>query len=294
MQPNSIEASAPVVTTAPPELSIGEILSILWRRRWIVLAITLAGGVAALTTALLLPKKYEAEVLLAPAAQESGSGLGALGGMASRLGGLASLAGISLSIGTDNTAEAVATLQSDALTQRYIEENDLLPILFSRRWDAERQQWKTKKIPTPWRGNEYFKKKVRRVTEDTRTGLVTLSITWTDPELAARWANDLVALANNHLRSKAIEEARRAIAYLGEQAEKTSVVEVRNAIYSLMKSEIEREMLARGREEYALKVVDPAIPPERHTSPSRPLWLIGGLFVGFVLAAFVAIVRERR
>jgi len=49
---------------------------------------------------------------------------------------------------------------------------------------------------------------------DPKTGLVTLSITWNDPNIAAKWANGLVRMANDYLRDQAIEESERNIAYL--------------------------------------------------------------------------------
>jgi hypothetical protein len=72
-----------------------------------------------------------------------------------------------------------------------------------------------------------------------------------------------VKLANDDLRDQAIEESERDISYLSDQVVKTNVLQLRDAIYSLMENEIKEEMLARGSEQYALKVVDPAIPPER-------------------------------
>ena len=208
----------------------------------------------------------------------------------SQLGGLASLAGLSVSAGGPK-AEALATLQSEALTQRYIQEHDLLPLLFSDKWDAQQGQWKVSsqtKVPTLWKGNEYFARRVREVIENTKTGLVTLTVTWTDPKLASDWANGLVALTNRYLRDKAIRETEQNISYLNDQAAKTTVVGLREAIYSLMESEIKQQMLARGRDEYALRVIDPAVPPEKPSFPKPLLWTVGG-FLGGALLAVIAV-----
>jgi uncharacterized protein involved in exopolysaccharide biosynthesis len=148
-------------------------------------------------------------------------------------------------------------------------------------------------MPTLWKGNDYFAKNVRRVTEDTKTGLVTLTITWTQPRLAAEWANNLVEMTNNFLRDKAIQESERNIAYLTDQAGKTNVVPVRDSIYTLMESEIKKEMVARGSQEYALKVIDPAVIPERHSSPRLSVWTITGFLVGFIASSAIALMRAR-
>jgi uncharacterized protein involved in exopolysaccharide biosynthesis len=77
---------------------------------------------------------------------------------------------------------------------------------------------------------------------------------------------------------------------------KTDVVGVKQAIYSILQNEISKEMLARGSDEYALKVIDPAIAPEVQSSPQRILWTAFGLFAGIVVslsAVFVRIHRRR-
>jgi uncharacterized protein involved in exopolysaccharide biosynthesis len=243
----------------------------------------------AVTAAWLVPKKYEASLLLSPVVnQPSAGGLGALTSAVSQLGGIASLAGLSMSGNSGARAESLATLQSEALTQRYIEENHLLRLFFASKWDPERNVWKSSDIdqtPTLWAGSRYFNRVVRGVKENTKTGLVTLTMTWKDPKVAAEWANGLVRLTNDYLREKAIKESERNIAYLNDQVSKTSVVEVRNSIYSLMETEIKKEMMARGSAEYALKVIDPAIPPEDPVSPRPILWSLAAFCVGILFAS---------
>jgi uncharacterized protein involved in exopolysaccharide biosynthesis len=120
---------------------------------------------------------------------------------------------------------------------------------------------------------------------------VTLTITWTDPKVAAQWANGLAELTNNYLRQKAISESERNIAYLNDQLAKTSVVALRDSIYSLMESEIKKQMLARGTNEYALKVIDPAVPPEKPTSPKAMLWILMAFCAGLLFSSAYVFVR---
>jgi hypothetical protein len=190
----------------------------------------------------------------------------------------------------------VAVLQSEAITERYIRENGLLPVLYSSEWDAVRQQWKTddpKKIPTLWKANVVFKKGIRFVATDLKSGLVTMVIKWKDPVLAAKWANGLVRLTNDYLRDKTISEAERNISYLGDQAARTDVLGVKEAIYSILQNEIKKMMLARGSAEYALKVIDPAVAPERPSSPQPVIWTLMGFFGGFFVSLAVVFVRHR-
>jgi uncharacterized protein involved in exopolysaccharide biosynthesis len=143
-----------------------------------------------------------------------------------------------------------------------------------------------------WKANRLFSKKIRTVTEDRKTGMVTLTIEWTDPVVAAKWANDLVRLTNDYLRDKAIRESEQHIAYLNREAANTDVAEVRAAIYKVLESEIKNVMLAKGPGEYALKVIDPATPPEKKSGPTRSLWVLGGFLGGLVMAFTALFLRE--
>lgn len=281
-------------TGRPPaddSISLRELIGIVRRLSWLLLSLTAACTSGGVLAGWLLPKTYEATVVLSPVSNEGGSNaLNSLGSVVSQFGGVASLAGLALPGTGGAKAESIATLQSEALTERYIRDNQLLPELFSNHWNAQSQSWKTtdpEGVPTLWKGNRYFSKRVRSVYENPKSGLVTMTIKWTDPKLAARWANGLVKLTNDYLRDKALAESERAIAYLNGEANKTNIVELRNAIYSLIESQIKREMVARGSEEYALKVIDPAAIPEKQTSPSLPVWALVGLGAGLVLSGLV-------
>jgi len=284
--PSSMESAAS--KASQDDISLSDLIADAWRSRYITIAIvflcTFVGGLFG----MLREKTYEATVTISPVSEEASSGrMGGLGALAAQYSGLASLAGISLP-GSGSKQESVAVLQSELLTSSYIRDNNLLPLLFEKQWDPATKQWKVsskKKTPTLWKGNQFFRKRVRSLVDDKKTGMVVMSIRWKDPGVAAKWANDLVKLTNDYLREKAIRESERNIAYLSDQARKTTLVEARKAIYSLLEDEINKSMLARGREEYALKVIDPAYPPERPAS-------YGGLFLamfGFAFGTFLAI-----
>jgi uncharacterized protein involved in exopolysaccharide biosynthesis len=275
------------------EIRLSEVLDLLRRAKWWVASFVLLGTIAGLYLALTLPKHYTATTVLSPVSSSSNGQLGGVGSLVSQLGGLASLAGLSAS-GDAKRAESLAVLQSEALTEKYIDENRLLPVLFEKQWDANAKRWKDtdpEKIPTLWKANQFFNKTVRTVTSEAKTGIVTLEIKWKDPRAAAKWANELVKLTNNYLRAKAIEESDRNIAYLNSEAAKTDVVQVKQAIYTVLQSEISKEMLARGSDEFALKVLDPAVPPEKPSSLPPVLLIAIGLFGSAGIFLLLAIFR---
>jgi uncharacterized protein involved in exopolysaccharide biosynthesis len=275
----------------------------LWqelRRHWIgYSAIVLFFGVVGALAGLFLPKTYRAEAILQPVQGSSASGLASMLG---QFGGLASLAGISLSGGTGDTIRAVALLGSRELTREFVHENDLFPVLFWKKWDPVGQKWLTddpEKIPTDWDVYRLFEKRVRTITENRRTGIVSLAINWRDRELAAKWANDYVALADRRMRELAIEESESRIKLLEEELAKGPAIGVQDGIYRLIQAEIQRIVLAKSAEDFSFRVLDPAVVPDEDAQvrPRPALYTLIGLFFGAAVAGVLMLwqlLRPRR
>ncbi len=283
---------APYVVYPPEEpINWGEYWRVIVKNRKLIGIITAASTLTALLLAFLLPPVYRAEVLLASVSQDKSEGLSAI---ANQYGDLAALAGINLGPSKDKTAEYIAALKSRSLSVSYIKEANLMPVLFASKWDAEKKQWKDNTdAPTEWKAFELWDKDIRRVNLDKRTGLVTLIVEWTDPALAAKWANDFTRHVNTRLRTEAVEEAEKSIAYLEKQLPTTTTVEVQQAIYRLIETQTKKKMVASTREEYAFTTIDPAVKPERRQSPRRMMLIVTGLMLGLILGVVATFVLRR-
>lgn len=267
------------------EIDLAALIRILLGYKFLIAAAIVAFGLGALVLALVATPIYRGEAVVT---QVSDQALGGVAGLAGQLGGLASLAGINMKGGDSSEQRARAVLQSRKLVEEFIRRGNLLSKLYPT----------AKQPPTLWLGVRKFKTGVLSIKEDTRRGTITVAINWNDPQEAARWANDLVALANEMLRTRAIEEAQRNIAYLNEQIANTNVVGLQQVMYGLIENETKTLMLASGRPEYAFAVVDPAVPPEIRVKPQRTVMVLAGLVLGLfagVLSAFAhrTIVRAR-
>jgi uncharacterized protein involved in exopolysaccharide biosynthesis len=260
-------------TAAGSEIDLVAVALLLWKRRW-WLALGIALGTAAFAYyAFTTPPTWRADVVVTPVHEQS---MGGAASLANQLGGLASLTGLNL--GADrNEQDYQAVLESRNLLQEFITRNDLLTQL----WPDPRKR------PTLWRAVQRFQKAVVSIREDPRRGITTLSVEWTDPATAARWANGLVALANELIRTRALAEAQRNIVYLNAQAERSSDVDLRHVIFNLIEIQTKTEMLANGRADYAFRVADPATAPEFRAAPHRTLLLITGFVLGAVLSAML-------
>jgi len=283
----------PPFVTYPPEEPINwsEYWKILVERRKLIGIITAASTILALLTAFLITPIYRAEVLMVPVSQEKSGGLSALAG---QFGDLAAIAGLNLGDKKDKTAENIAALKSRTLSTTFITQQGLKPELFPRSWNAEKKKWKdVDDVPTDWEAFTIFDKDIRLVSVDRKTGLVTLTVDWKDPAQAAAWANSLVKHVNNRLRADAIDETEKSIGFLEKQLAQTSSVEVQQAVYRLIEAETKNKMIASTREEYAFKVVDPAVPPEKRYRPRRALMVLVGLILGLIVALGTALAMDR-
>lgn len=263
----------------------------LWSAKWRIAGISGLFALAFAAYALLATKWYRAEVLLAPA--EARSVPAVLGG---QLGGLAALAGVS--IGGNDSAEAVAVLRSRELARSLIEGHELQKVFFAKDWDPARKAWRDQD-PKNWPDSrdavEFFHKYVLSVSVDRQTSLVTVTVDWTDPGIAADWADAIAQRANALLRDRALEEAERNVAYLKSELASSNIVTMQQTIGHLLESELQKVMLARGNEEFAFRVIDAAEPPKRQQWPkSALLILIGAMAGGIVGCLFALSARKRR
>ncbi len=237
----------------------------------------------AVAHALHAPEVYKAEILLAPSKEEKPSTSSAL----SQFGGLAAMAGISIP-SDSNVEQILATLQSRKFLRQYIIRKKLLPVFFEEFWDSENQAWiveNEKDKPSEQKAVEILKSCLS-VGEDHKSGLIKLSVLWRNPNVAAEWANDLVTLLNEQLRSKAISESHKRVGYLEKELAKTTLRDMRNVLYSLLESEKQKAMLANVNEDFALVVIDPAIAPEYREKPKRKVIVALGGICGLTIGVF--------
>jgi uncharacterized protein involved in exopolysaccharide biosynthesis len=246
--------------------------------------VTAGFAIAAAVYGLLSPPWYKASVLLAPAKERTPLSL------SGQLGNLASLAGISPS--ATESVEAIAILKSRDLARSFIDDEKLLPVLFADDWDAKLGRWKSGRSPDVRKAIDYFDKTIRRVAEDRRTGLVTLTIEWKDPQLAAYWANLLASRLNEHMRRRALLEAETNVEYLRGELESVPVVVLQQSISRLLEHEMERLMLARGNEEFAFRIVDRADVPRIRSKPKRTLMVVVAIILGGICSLLALFVRD--
>jgi len=290
------------------EIDLAELWRAIWAGKWIIIAVTTLFAIASVVYALSLPNTYKSEALLAPAEAQSGG----LGGMASQLGGLASLAGVNLGGGkTDKTALALEIMKSRAFIFKFIEKYDITAELMAgKSWDlnsntlifddeiynSENKKWlrdvKLPLMPKPSLQESYKAfQKIVSIEQDKTSSMVTISIEHYSPHVAQRWVNWLVDAINEEMKTRDLIEANNSIIYLNKQLDKTRVADLQEVLYQLIEEQTKTIMFANVREQYVLKTIDPALVPELKAGPKRALICVLGMLFGGILAAMIVLVR---
>lgn len=299
-----------VAETAEDEVNLAALGRTLWKHKWWIAATTGLFTVGSLILALWLPNEYTATAILVPATQSPSSST--LAQLAGRFGGLASLAGINLdnlgSAKQDNATLAMKLLKTWGFLDDFIKENHIeVPVLAAKGWNRRTNQliidrhlynprtksWvkrfstpsgKTSKPPS-WQLYKAFRDRIS-VSQDSNTGLISLSVEYYSPFLAKEWVDKLVTAVNKRLQTRDREEATKSINYLQKQVKKTSLTDMRQVFYQLIEEETKNLMLAEVNDEYALKTLSAAKTPEEKSSPHRLLICALGFVLGAVLAVF--------
>lgn len=267
----------PLIDQRTDQVNVIAVLQIIWRYKYFIVLVALACGGLAVAVALSTTPIFRAETVVTEARNES---MGAAASLSGRFGGLASLAGIN--VGRSGVGqEARAVLRSRRLAEEFVRRNELVGELAPAA------------APTSmWHAVNTLRDTIVSIREDEDRGTTTIAVEWTDPEVAARWANDYVALANELIRTRALNESAENIKYLNEQISKTDVVEIQRVMYDLIENETKTHMLANAREQFAFTVIDPAVAPERRIWPRRTLMVMTGGAIGGTVGVLLALLHS--
>jgi len=306
MKNNTLDEQVP--NQYDDEIDLRELFGVLWAGRLKILVITAVFALASVVYALSVPNQYKATALLSPA-QSSGGGLsGALG----QLGGLASLAGVSIGGGESSEAQvAQEIMKSWSFIEGFIQSNDLAVEVYagegwskssnslqinSDLYDESDSQWlvennETGELgpPSSWKLFEDFSGMLS-VSEDKKSGLVSVSVEYYSPQIAKHWLDLYVAAINGHMQERKMAEVTRNITYLEAQIKKTNIAEMKEVFYTIIEEQIKSKMLAEASPDYAFVPVSPSMVPEEKSQPKRALICILGTLLGGMLSVLWVLV----
>ena len=292
------------------EIDLRELFYVLLEGKWIIFSVTSFISIIVLVYSLLLPNIYEAKAMLVPVNPSSGIA-GALGSYS----GLAGIAGISLSAGGDdgNTAKAIKKIGSLSFFENNILPNIHLPDLMAvKSWnsktntlafdesiyDTNSNTWirdfsyPQQQIPSAQESFEVFKTKHLSLSEDKKSGFITLSIKHQSPFIAKQWLELVVNEVNAFYRQKDKSESEKAVIYLNQQISITSLSEIKIVIAQLLQEETKKLTLIEANQHYVFDYIDPPAVMEKKSEPKRALICILSALLGGMLSILLVLIRH--
>ena len=286
------------------EINFREVFEIFWSGRKLILAITALFTVITIVIVLAMPNQYIASSVLAPAENENDGLSSAL----SRLGGLASFAGLTVGSGESSEAQvAVEIMKSWAFVDDFITKNKLQAQIYAANgwnkdknklkynanlYDDDKQKWLLEndkgqyRDPSSWELYTEFSEKLT-INSDIISGLVTVKIEYYSPYLAKEWVDSYVIAINKHMQQRRLNKVNSNIDYLHVQIEKTSISYMHEVFYTIIEEQIKSKMLVEATPDHTFITVSPSMLPEEKSRPRRVIICILGTFLGLVLSVFL-------
>jgi uncharacterized protein involved in exopolysaccharide biosynthesis len=283
------------VLRADEEVPVGTLLARFRAPWWKVSALSFLTGTVTLLVLFLLPNLYESSATVVPTT-EDGKPNFALGALASSFG---------LTMGGPTKIEDLESLfKSRELTARVFREHNLWPLVFPDSFDPAtgklRPGWGerisgVRPEPIPPGDWDALRAVEKRLKVSVSRKLGTLSVSFECRSAAG--SRDVVSYyleeAKNRLQEKALERAIRNKGFLEIHISRTVDPIIRERLYTLYSQEVEKEMLARNREQFGFTVLDPPMVPDRKSRPKRSMNAVGATLFSFPFWAWL-LARARR
>lgn len=295
------------VTSAPPPPDVIDALVGLWRARWLLLVTCLIGAALALVGVVRAPVMYTVGLTLTPSEASPSEA-------ASRLGSLASLAGISGGShqGTPFDLFLLAT-QSRDVARVVATDDTMLRHLFEDRWDAGKHRWRSgvetaggfsfRRLlglpvaplgrPTAGEVNDVLNARLD-IAQNTERGTATLLFDDTDPAFGVRFLARITAAADAIVKERSLTRSKEYVTYLKDRAGRATLAEDRQILAAELGARERSLMLASSALPYAADPVGEPTASTRPTSPKVGLSLAIGVAAGFAAGLLVLLLLQVR
>ncbi len=304
------------------EINLLDYWRVIWKRRMMIGWLVAVTVVATVVISLFMTNIYQAKAVIIPVmAKDSGAGGGAgLAALAQQFGGLPGIA----MPGSASASEIMSLLKSNILREKIIQKYNLMPALFYKQWDAKRQIWKKSEETDNWLNPRYYvslldkafapippegaQKKdpdipdtwdalrllneIVRINQDIKQNTITISADFHDPDMAAKIIEYYLATLTNYMSSEAKRVAATNRKYLEEQLGSTTDPFIKQKTYNMIAQQIETGMMAEVKENFAFKVIDPPMAPDKKIKPNRTQMVMLSLIVAIFVGVFAAFFRE--
>ena len=146
-------------------------------------------------------------------------------------------------------------------------------------------------IPSAQESYKVFQEQHLSLSEDKKSGFITLSIKHQSPFVAKKWTELVVNEVNSFYRQKDKSESEKAIGYLNQQISMSSLSEIKQALAKLLQEETKKLALIEANEFYVFDYIDPPIINETKSEPNRAIICILSTILGGMLGIVLALIK---
>ena len=293
---------------ADDEIDLRELFTKLWRGRWVIASLCSVALVLASFYLHVAARKYTVSMTFKPVIEE-GAGPNLAG-----LGGLASLAGVSLpQSGSGDFATFRTLLRSEEVAERVIAATELLPAIFKNEWDAQQAQFRKpprgllgrslsglKSILTGDEKRDYIAPNPQRLSifmdrtlglsVNNETGFLTVSAESEDPETLVALIVAATEATDQLMKERYIVNAEQTLQFYQSKILTSRSREHREALAKLISAEDQKLMLTSEGRHFVAEPLTRATTSMDPTSPKSVLVL--ALALGLFSGAALVVIRS--
>ena len=243
---------------------------------------------------------YQSVAIMMPVEKNQG-----MGGIVGQLGGVASMAGISLpSANTGSKSqEVIARIQSFEFFSNYFLPNIKLENLLAvKSWEqasnklvyenffnAKLGKWGEdaelagSSIPSSEQAYRKYRSMIT-ISEEKQTLFVSLSVEHESPFIAQQWVELIINKIDQVMRDLDRQDATNSIQYLNTLVPSINYESIRTAFSSVQEEQMKKLMLVEVSKNYVYKVLDSPRVPEFKFKPNRKVIALLGTLLGLMLS----------
>ena len=147
-------------------------------------------------------------------------------------------------------------------------------------------------IPSAQESFEVFKTAHLSLSEDKKSGFITLAIKHQSPFIAKQWVELVINQVNAFYRQKDKSESEKAVSYLNQQISITGLSEIKQVIAQLLQEETKKLTLIEANQYYVFDYIDPPAVMEKKSEPKRALICILSALLGGMLSILLVLIRH--
>lgn len=274
------------------ELDIVEIILETWKNKTFIILITSFFAISSIFYSLSLNNVYKSSSLLKVYDSQNSSPLQSLGSFGS------SFLDIGFDTSVSQNALVIELVNSRDFFNFIMNKYNLMPDLMAIKgfdketnniiyddnlYNVEKNIW-LEGVEPPSKQETYEAYLSLISVFNTDNGFLEISFMHESPIFAKNILDTIIDEINTLQSEKDRKETLKAIEYLNNQAQITGLEGVRQTIYLILESQMEKLMTANIKSDYLIEVIDAPFIPEKKFKPSRALIVILATFFGLILS----------